>query len=201
MNRWVALAIVSAALTCLVFFILLSWKLNQADSLWKMKYESNRGQISEFGSETPSELTEKFVSLTSLLISPTSSMTEPIAKREEIISLMQKQDGARFLYMLQTESCLLPYLQEVIGDPSVCPCDVLVLSFRTNCTKHPPPNVKYIFTGTRTSWGGGKNVLYEETMKREKVYLYFIILDDDIVINNKSDSDSDGTPWWQFEEF
>ena len=196
------LAILSAVLTCLVLFVLLSWKPNQTDlmlSLWQMKYESNPEQAIEFGSEMPSEHTEKSVSLTSSLAPLTSSMTEP--KREQAISPMQKQNGVRFLYMLQTESCLSSYLQEVIGDPSVCPCDVLVLSFRTNCTKPHPPNVEYIFTGTRTSWGGGRNVLYEEAMKKEQVYLYFIILDDDIVINKKSDKDSNGTPWRMFEEF
>ena len=32
-----------------------------------------------------------------------------------------------------------------------------------------------------TSLGGGRNVLYDEAMKKEQVYLYFIILDDDII--------------------
>ena len=116
--------------------------------------------------------------------------------------LTRKQNGTkRFLYMLQTESCLSPYLQEVIGDPSVCQCDVSVLSFKRKCDNPPPPNVRYIYTRTRTSWGGGRNVLYEEAMKRKQVYLYFIIIDDDIVLERQLKNDSNGTPWRRFEEF
>ena len=102
--------------------------------------------------------------------------------------------------MLQTESCLSPYLQEVIGDPATCPCNVSVLSFKTKCNQPPPPNVKYIFTGTRTSWGGGRNVLYEDAMQRKQTYLYFIIMDDDIVID-RIRNESNSNPWRRFEEF
>jgi hypothetical protein len=103
--------------------------------------------------------------------------------------------------MLQTESCIPEYLRKVIGDPSVCPCDVSVLSFRTECDETPPPNVEYIYTGTNTSWGGGRNVLYEEAMKRNQKYLYFIILDDDIILQQGRENVSDATPWRKFEEF
>ena len=106
----------------------------------------------------------------------------------------------KYLYMLQTESCLSEYLREVIGDPSICPCNVSVLSFKTRCDQPPPLNVKYIFTGRRTSWGGGRNVLYEEAMKREQEYLYFIIMDDDISINREW-MESRANPWRRFEEF
>ena len=105
--------------------------------------------------------------------------------------------------MLQTESCLPAYLQEVIGDPSICPCDVSVLSYRTKCNQlqPPPPNVKYIFTGTNTSWGGGRNVLYEDAMtKREQIYLYYILMDDDIIIEPQN-TESKSNPWRRFEEF
>ena len=117
--------------------------------------------------------------------------------------LVTPKEKAKFLYMLQTESCLSEYLQKVIGDPSVCPCDVSVLSFKTKCNKPPPPNVKYIYTGTNTSWGGGRNVLYEEAMKRKQEYLYFIILDDDIILTEVPGNMSNGTPctWRKFEEF
>ena len=112
-----------------------------------------------------------------------------------------QQNGARFLYMLQTESCLSKYLQEVIGDPSVCPCDVSVLSFKQKCDKPPPPNVKYIYTGTNTTWGGGRNVLYKEAMNRKQEYLYFIIMDDDIVLQLELEKYHSSTPWRKFEEF
>ena len=115
--------------------------------------------------------------------------------------LVTPKEDVKFLYMLQTESCMSEYLQKVIGDPSVCPCDVLVLSFKTKCNTPPPLNVKYIYTGTKTSWGGGRNVLYEEAMKRNQEYLYFIILDDDIVLTEEPGKMSNGTPWRKFEEF
>ena len=109
------------------------------------------------------------------------------------------QQPVKFLYLLQTESCLSAYLQEVIGDPSICPCDVLVLSYKTKCDKPPPPNVKYIYTGTGTSWGGARNALYEDAMKREPVYLYYILMDD--VTINREGNESESESWRRFEEF
>ena len=107
----------------------------------------------------------------------------------------------RFLYMLQTESCLPADLQKVIGDPSICPCDVSVLSYKTKCEQPHPPNVKYIFTGTNTTWGGGRNVLYKDAMtKREQIYLYYILMDDDIIIEPQN-TESMSDPWRRFEEF
>ena len=120
---------------------------------------------------------------------------------EQPLENVLKEKQERFLYMLQTESCLPAYLQEVIGDPSICPCDVSVLSFKTKCGTPPPLNVKYIFTGTRTSWGGGRNVLYEDAMtKREQIYLYYILMDDDIIIEPQN-NESTSNPWRRFEEF
>ena len=131
-------------------------------------------------------------------------LTDSAKPREpsmETMLVTQKQNGARFLYMLQTESCLSEYLQEVIGDPSVCLCNVSVLSFKQKCDKPPPPNVKYIYTGTKTTWGGGRNVLYKEAMNREQEYLYFIIMDDDIVLQLELEKYNNSTPWRKFEEF
>ena len=113
---------------------------------------------------------------------------------------LQQPEPVKYLYLVQTESCLPAYLQEVIGDPSICPCDVLVLSYRTKCDEIPPSNVKYIYTGNRTSWGGGRNVLYEDAMKHEPVYLFYIFLDDDITINREG-NETNSTPWRRFEEF
>ena len=110
-------------------------------------------------------------------------------------------DSVKFLYMLQTESCISEYLQKIIGDPSVCPCDVSVLSFRRECNETSPPNVKYIYTETNTSWGGGRNVLYEEAMNRDQEYLYFILLDDDIILHEGATDLYNATPWRKFEEF
>ena len=125
---------------------------------------------------------------------------------------MLSRHRIKLLYMVQTESCLSEYHQEVIGDPAVCPCDVLVLSYRTKCDKPPPPNsekkmknVEYIYTGEKwTSWSKGRNVLYREAMKRRQEYLYFIIMDDDIVLEREEavwGSESIDSPWRRFEEF
>ena len=193
MKGQVALAVLSTALVCLVVFVLLSWNpMSKTDSQWHVKYrESNQNQIS----------TSELGRLNKGTLGSTSHQMSSVSEPNISSTAAQKQNGVRFLYMLQTESCLSSYLQEVMGDPSVCPCDVLVLSYRSKCTNPPQPNVEYVFTGTRTSWGGGRNVLYERAMKKDQVYLYFIIMDDDIVINKKSANDSNGTPWRRFEEF
>lgn len=124
-----------------------------------------------------------------------------VAKQLTVEPTAGSEENTKFLYMLQTESCLSEYLQKVIGDPSVCPCDVSVLSLKTKCNMPPPPNVKYIYTGTKISWGGGRNVLFKEAMKRNQEYLYFIIMDDDIVLQEEGMKVTNGTPWRRFEEF
>ena len=129
----------------------------------------------------------------------------PRALRKSCTQTVMKYQPSKFLYMLQTESCLSDYLQEVIGEQSDCPCkcDVLVLSYRAKCNIPPPSNIQYIYTENKTSWGGGRNVLYEAAMKREQVYLYFIAIDDDIVLTDRFESEkySNCSPWRNFEEF
>ena len=137
--------------------------------------------------------------LTPLSINPSAMLTKQLTDLGE--PSVAQQESVKFLYMVQTDSCLPEYLLEVIGDPSVCPCNVSVLSFETECNTPPPPNVKYIYTGTNTSWGGGRNVLYEEAMKRKQEYLYFIILDDDLILEEDGVKVSNGTSWRKFEEF
>ena len=188
MKGQVTLAVTSVILTFFVCLMLMLWKPNLTDPLETLRMVEYTLESVENGSEKPTEHIAK----------PLNVLTQPTV---ESILATQKQSGTKYLYMVQTESCLSPYLQEVIGDPSICPCDVSVLSYRTKCDKPPPPNVKYIFTGTKTSWGGGRNVLYEDAMKREQVYLYFFIMDDDIVLQPKSKEDSKGRPWRMFEEF
>ena len=53
---------------------------------------------------------------------------------------------SRFLYLLQTESCLPDGLRsiEALGNATVCHCDVLVLSYKQTCNDTPPAHVEYI---------------------------------------------------------
>ena len=106
----------------------------------------------------------------------------------------------RFLYCTQTESCLPPTLSavEVLGNTSACLCDVLVLSYKQACQNQTLPHVQYLFNSS-TTWTTGRNVLYEEAMKRDTRYLYYIFMDDDIQL-----VDSTGmypNPWRGFENF
>ncbi len=54
---------------------------------------------------------------------------------------------SRFIYLVQTESCIPDHLKSprAIGDASACQCDVLVLSYKKMCTGTPPAHVEYIF--------------------------------------------------------
>ena len=106
----------------------------------------------------------------------------------------------RFLYCTQTESCLPPTLSavEVLGNTSACHCDVLVLSYKQACQNQTLPHVQYLFNSS-TTWTTGRNVLYEEAMKSDTQYLYYIFMDDDIQL-----VDSTGmypNPWRGFENF
>ena len=89
----------------------------------------------------------------------------------------------RFLYLTQTEQCLPPNLasSSQIGDPDTCNCDVIVLSFQTECLERNLSHVLYLFD-PNTGWGTGRNVLYFTAMNKTQVYNYYIFIDEDVVL-------------------
>ena len=106
---------------------------------------------------------------------------------------------SRFLYLLQTESCLNDSLRSVgaFGDTTACHCDVLVLSYKQTCNDPPPAHVEYISTSSPTSWNEGRNLLYGIAMKRREKYLYYIFMDGDIILTTKAKRN----PWRLFGAF
>ena len=69
-----------------------------------------------------------------------------------------------------------------MGNTSTCMCDVLVLSCKKTCNDTLSlPHVEYIFNSS-TTWTTGRNLLLEVAMLRRETYLYYIFLDDDIVL-------------------
>ena len=104
----------------------------------------------------------------------------------------------RFLYLTQTESCLPDHLQsvEVFGNALSCQCDVLVLSYKQACSKIVSPNIEYLYNSS-TTWTTGRNLLYKTAMKRSEKYLYYIFMDDDIVLKKSTKK----SPWREFEDF
>ena len=108
---------------------------------------------------------------------------------------------SRFLYLLQTESCLPDSLRsiEAFGNSTTCHCDVLVLSYKLTCNDTPPAHVEYISASSPTSWSEGRNLLFGVAMKRSKEYLYYIFMDDDIIL--QTINNATGNPWRLFEDF
>ena len=108
----------------------------------------------------------------------------------------------KFLYLVQTGSCLPKHLKsvETIGNGTVCQCDVLVLSFKTVCHENPLEHIEYIFNSSANSWNLRRNLLYEATMARREKYLYYIFMDDDIIIRSKV-KNLNSEPWRVFEMF
>ena len=106
---------------------------------------------------------------------------------------------SRFLYLVQTESCLPSNLRsaETIGDPRICNCDVLVLSYRSACRETPLDHVKYIFDSEST-WTTGRNVLFEVAMRMKEKYWYYIFIDDDIILESLLNYSH---PWRVYEDF
>ena len=106
---------------------------------------------------------------------------------------------SRLLYLVLTESCLPNNLSsaKVIGDPSICNCDVLVLSYRSACNETTLAHVGYIFNSS-TSWGTGRNLLFEVAKRRKEKYLYYIFIDDDVILISKIKKKN---PWRIFEAF
>ena len=89
-----------------------------------------------------------------------------------------------FIYLTQTEQCLPPNLvtSSEIGDPKTCHCDVIVLSFQTECQGQHSSHITYLFD-PETGWGTGRNVLYFAAINRKQDYHYYIFLDEDAVVS------------------
>ena len=105
----------------------------------------------------------------------------------------------RFLYLLQTEKCIPSNLRtnEALGNGNL-DFDVLVLSFKHPCDDHALSHVQYIF-GASTTWTTGRNLLFETAMKWNTTYLYYIFMDDDVMLEDSEDRTV--SPWRKFEAF
>ena len=106
----------------------------------------------------------------------------------------------KFLYLVQTDTCLPRNLLsvEMIGSAEACQCEILVLSFKEACRENPMEHVEYFFNSDATSWNRGRNLLFEALKIRSKKYLYYIFMDDDIILQSKA---SRMNPWRAFENF
>ena len=101
------------------------------------------------------------------------------------------------LYLVQTEKCLPPYLlsNDVLGNGSLR-FEVMVLSYKEPCDNPPKRHIQYILNSA-TTWSTGRNFLFESAMHRKKTYLYYIFMDDDIVLSDIKQAN----PWRKFEAF
>lgn len=105
-----------------------------------------------------------------------------------------------FLYLMQTESCIPKALlsPNVLGDPSVCNCDVLVLGFKSQCTRKYSSHIKHIFQ--HSTWSTGRKYLYNNSISSRKKYMYYIFMDDDTVLTVNHGNKSRNA-WRVFENF
>ena len=96
---------------------------------------------------------------------------------------MESKASPPFIYLTQTEQCLTPSLIQTLelSDPLKCRCDVIVLSYKTECLEKSASHITYLFDN-ETTWGSGRNKLYFHAMQRKLDYLYYIFLDDDITL-------------------
>ncbi|KAJ7380230.1 hypothetical protein OS493_010945 [Desmophyllum pertusum] len=87
-----------------------------------------------------------------------------------------------FIYLTQTEECLPSNLVSTIGfNATQCNCDVIVLSYQTECTERKPAHVTYLFD-PQSTWASGRNMLYFTALSRERGYHYYIFMDDDVTL-------------------
>ena len=84
-----------------------------------------------------------------------------------------------------------------LGNSSVC--DVLVLSFRERCSDTTLPHVSYIFNSS-TTLNTGRTELYYAAKRLDTKYLYYIFMDDDVILEWMHEKRSE-SPWRSFEQF
>ena len=139
-------------------------------------------------------VTDKYMILTTPL--HLKFMTEKSKVLSVRISIKSQK---KFAYLTQTESCLSDYLQspQNLGNSTSCQCDILVLSWKQECSDSSLPHVEYIFD-PNTTWTTGRNLLYKSIMKREQKYLYYTFLDDDVTLGFKEHENA--SAWREYEK-
>ena len=75
----------------------------------------------------------------------------------------------------------------------------MVLSYKQICSVTPSPHIEYIFSSS-TTWTTGRNLLFEVARRRGEKYLYYIFMDDDIVLRFKTELNNLNS-WREFENF
>ena len=108
---------------------------------------------------------------------------------------------SRLVYLVQTESCLPGNLKSTVifRNSTACLCDVVVLSYKQACGDPSPAHVEYISASSPTSWNEGRNLLFEVAKQRKEKYLYYVFMDDDIILQTKAKRK--GHPWRIFDSF
>ena len=72
----------------------------------------------------------------------------------------QEKHEKQFLYMYNVAECLP--LDILTNDTLLDGTnrDILVLSYSSPCKRKDPAHIEYMFTGNKTTWGEGRNMLY-----------------------------------------
>ena len=71
-----------------------------------------------------------------------------------------KPKDKQFVYMYNVADCLP--LDILTKDTLLNGTnrDILVLSYMSPCQRKDPAHIEYMFTGNKTTWGEGRNMLY-----------------------------------------
>ncbi|XP_058962654.1 uncharacterized protein [Pocillopora verrucosa] len=116
---------------------------------------------------------------------PTLSFTTDVYAlgREEFAQNSKLADHreAEIIYLIQAQSCLSEHYTSFIKLASSTRRDVVVLSWGRRCQDSSTNlgSVVYI-QGENTSWSSGRNLLYHWALQRNRSYLYYVFLDEDI---------------------
>ena len=90
-----------------------------------------------------------------------------------------------------------------IGENRTCNCDVIVLSYKTECQDEKPSHISYVFAKEST-WTTGRNLFYFVAIERIRHYQYYIFLNDDVDLAFNSFSSQEIkrlTPFRAFEQW
>lgn len=91
------------------------------------------------------------------------------------------QKSKAIVYLVQAQSCLSEHFSSFIKLESSTIRDVVVLSWGKQCLDSTRNLSSVVYVDDKnTSWSTGRNILYRLALKRNKNYLYYVFLDEDI---------------------
>ena len=148
---------------------------------------------------TQRTLNESVLGTVQHVIEPDQEIQRKTSTSKELEEITTHKRERSFVYMMNTEQCLPDHLKssKALGSATACDCEVMVLSYKRPCNDASLRHVKYFYDPSK-GVPDGRTLLYDAAVAKDKKFLYYIFMDDDVNLELK-DKQKIPNAWRAFE--